>query len=110
MIPEGNVSKTNCVFKCWSTKASGSGGTNYYIGDAYEATKNGGTITLYAIWKERKVLIYKVDKSCEAVEFIEGDEILGFENTGMVYAPEFIEDSNVIFDSTSFHFGELVER
>ena len=110
MIPEGNISKANCVFKCWSTNASGSGGTNYYIGDAYEATKNGGTVTLYAIWKERKVLIYKVDKSCEAVEFIESDEILGFENTGMVYAPEFIEGSSVIFDSTSFHFGELIER
>ena len=110
MIQAGTISKANCVFKCWSTKASGSGGTNYYIGDAYEATKNGGTVTLYAIWKERKVLIYKSDKRCEAVEFIESDEILGFENTGMVYAPEFTEDNNVIFDSTGFHFGELVER
>ncbi len=109
-IPEGNISKANCVFKCWSTKASGSGGTNYYIGDAYEATKNGGTVTLYAIWKERKVLIYKADKSCEAVEFIESDEILGFENTGMIYAPEFIEDGSLILGETSFHFGELVER
>lgn len=110
MIPEGNISKANCVFKCWSTKASGSGGINYYIGDAYEATKNGGTVTLYAIWKERKVLIYKADKSCEAVEFIESDEILGFENTGMVYAPEFIEDNTLILGETEFHFGELVER
>lgn len=109
-IPEGNISKANCVFKCWSTKSSGSNGTNYYIGDAYEATKNGGTVTLYAIWKERKVLIYKADKSCEAVEFIESDEIIGFENTGMVYAPEFIEDDSLILGETSFHFGELVER
>lgn len=109
-IPEGNISKANCVFKCWSTKSSGSNGTNYYIGDAYEATKNGGTVTLYAIWKERKVLIYKSDKSCEAVEFIESDEIIGFENTGMVYAPEFIEDDSLILGETSFHFGELVER
>lgn len=110
MISAGNISKTNCVFKCWSTKASGSGGTNYYIGDAYEATKNGGTVTLYAIWKERKVLVYKANKNCEAVEFIESDEILGFENTGMVYAPEFIEDNSIIFNSIEFHFGELVER
>lgn len=110
VIPESNISKTNCVFKCWSTKASGSGGTNYYVGDAYEATKNGGTVTLYAIWKERKVLMYKADKSCEAVEFIETDEIIGFENTGIVYAPEFIEDNTLILGETSFHFGELVER
>lgn len=110
MIPEGNISKTNCVFKCWSTSSSGSGGTNYYIGDAYEATKNGGTVTLYAIWKERKVLIYKATKKCESVEFVESDEILGFENTGIVYAPEFIEDDNLILGVTSFHFGELVER
>lgn len=110
MIPDCNLTKANCVFKCWSTKASGSGGTNYYVGDAYEATKNGGTVTLYAIWKERKVLIYKANKNCEAVEFIESDDIFGFENTGMVYSPEFIEDNSLIFDSTGFHFGELVEK
>ena len=42
--------------------------------------------------------------------FIESDEMLGFENTGMVYAPEFIEDENIILGETSFHFGELIER
>ena len=110
MIPDSNLSKANCVFKCWSTNASGSNGTNYYIGDAYEATRNGGTVTLYAIWKERKVFIYKTDKKCEAVEFIESDEMLGFENTGMIYAPEFIEDGSVVLSETGFHFGELVER
>lgn len=110
MIPDSNISKENCVFKCWSTKSSGTGGTNYYVGDAYDATKNGGTVTLYAIWKERKVLIYKATKNCEAVEFIESNEILGFENTGMIYAPEFIEDNSLVFSSTGFHFGKLVER
>ena len=110
VIPDSNLSKANCVFKCWSTNASGSNGANYYVGDAYEATRNGGTVTLYAIWKERKVLIYKTDKKCEAVEFIESDEILGFENTGMIYAPEFIEDGSVVLSGTAFHFGELVER
>lgn len=109
-IPDSNLSKTNCVFKCWSTNVSGSNGTNYYVGDAYEFTRNGGTVTLYAIWKERKVLIYKTDKKCEAVEFIESDEIFGFENTGMIYAPEFIEDGSVVLSETEFHFGELVER
>ena len=110
MIEAGTISKENCVFKCWSTKASGSGGKNYYVGDAYEATKNGGTVTLYAIWKERKILIYKSTKNCESVEFIETDEILGFDNNGTVYAPKFIEDSNLILGETEFHFGEIIER
>lgn len=110
MIPEGNITKTNCVFKCWSTTASGSGGKNYYVGDAYDATKNGGTVTLYAIWKERKILIYKATKNCEAVEFVETDEILGFDNNGTVYAPKFIESNNLVLGETEFRFGEIIER
>lgn len=110
LITSGTISKPSCVFKCWSTKVNGSGGTNYYIGDAYTATKNGGTVTLYAIWKERKILIYKSTKKCEAVEFIETDEIIGFEDTGAVYAKEFIEDNTINIGNSSFHFGEIVER
>ncbi len=110
MIQEGTISKASCVFKCWSTKASGLGGTNYYVGDAYTATKNGGTVTLYAVWKEKKILIYKSTKNCEAVEFVETDEIIGFENGGTVYAKEFIEDDSLTFDSSSFHFSKIVER
>ena len=110
MITEGSISKKSCVFKCWSTKASGSGGTNYYDGDAYTATKNGGIVTLYAIWKEKKILIYKSNKNCEAVEFIENDEIIGFINSGTVCALEFIEDDNLNFGNSSFHFSELIER
>lgn len=110
IITEGTISKPSCVFKCWSTNINGSGGTNYYVGDAYIATKNGGTVTLYAIWKERKILIYKSNKNCEAVEFIESNEIVGFEDTGTVYASEFIEDGNLTLGSTSFHFGEIIER
>ena len=110
MITEGTISKTSCVFKCWSTNANGSGGTNYYVGDAYTATKNGGTVTLYAIWKEKKILMYKSTKKCEAVEFIETDEIVGFEDTGTVYASKFIEDETIVLGNSSFHFGEIVER
>lgn len=110
MIQEANISKANCVFKCWSTTTTGSGGTNYYIGDAYDATKNGGTVTLYAIWKEKKILIYKTTKNCEAVGFVETDEMVGFENTGTVYAPKFIEDNNLILSNSGFHFGEIIER
>ena len=110
MIPDINISKPNCVFKCWSTKASGSGGTEYYIGDAYTTAKNGGTVTLYAIWKEKKILVYKSTKNCEAVEFVETDEILGFDNNATVYAPEFIEDNSVVLGETEFHFNEIIER
>ena len=110
MVQAGSISKANCVFKCWSTKSSGSDGINYYVGDAYAATKNGGTVTLYAIWKEKKILIYKSTKKCEAVEFIETDEIIGFEDTGTIYAKEFIEDNTITLGNLSFHFGEIVER
>ena len=110
MISEGTISKTSCVFKCWSTSASGSGGANYYVGDAYTYVKNGGIVTLYAIWKEKKILIYNSTKNCEAVEFVENDEIIGFEDAGAVYAKEFIEDNAIILGNSSFHFGEIIER
>lgn len=110
MIQEGSITKQNCVFKCWSTVSTGSGGYNYYIGDAYVATKNGGTVTLYAIWKEKKILIYKSTKNCEAVEFVETDEVTGFGDTGTVYASEFIENNNLTFGNSGFHFGEIIER
>lgn len=110
IIQEGSISKENCVFRCWSNKTDSSTGKSYYVGDAYTDTKNGGTVTLYAIWKERKILIYKSTKNCEAVEFVEEDEIIGFENTGTVYASEFIEDNNLALGSSSFHFGEIIER
>ena len=108
LIGDNSLSKEHCVFKCWSTKSDGSG-LNYYIGDAYTATKNGGTITLYAIWKEKKISIYTT-KKCEAVEFVENDEVIGFGNEGVIYAMEFIENSTLQFGQTSFCFGEMVER
>ena len=110
IIEAGSISKESCTFKCWSTVPTGSGGYNYYVGDAYIGSKNGGTATLYAIWKEKKIVIYKSTKNCEAVEFIESNEIIGFENTGGVYAPEFIEDNNLTLSGSSFHFGEIIER
>lgn len=110
MIEEGLISKESCIFKYWSTDANDLSGKNYCIGDAYTHTRNGGTVILYAIWKEKKILIYNSTQNCEAVEFIETDEILGFENTGNVYAPKFIEDSDLSFSSSSFYFGEIIER
>ena len=110
MISESNISKESCVFKCWSTNPSGSKATNYYVGDAYTDTKDGETVTLYAIWKERKILIYQHENACGAVEFVETDNTIGFDNIGTVYASEFIEDDNLILGKTSFHFNEIIER
>lgn len=109
MINEADISKESCVFKCWCTNANGSGGTSYYTGDAYDATKNGGTVTLYAIWKDREVLIYPT-YACKANEFIEDSEILGFKNDGTVYATEIIEGDVLYLGSSSFMFSEIIEK
>lgn len=110
IIQEGTISKENCTFKCWSTKASGSGRDNYYIGDAYTATKNGGTVTLYAIWRDREILIYPSTSTCKANEFFEDSDILGFGNDGTVHAVEIIEGNSLTFGSSSFIFNEIIEK
>lgn len=110
MIQEGSISKADHVFKCWSTKADGTGSENYYIGDAYTRNKNGGTINLYAIWKDRKILIYPETKVCKANEFIEGSDFFGFGNDATVNATEFIEGNTISFGSSNFVFGEIIEK
>lgn len=110
VIQSGSISKEDHVFKCWSTKADGTGITNYYIGDAYTATKNGGTVTLYAIWKDKKILIYPETKVCKANEFIEGSDFFGFRNDATINATEFIEGNTVSFGSSNFVFGEIIEK
>lgn len=110
IIQEGNISKSNHVFKCWSTKADGTGSENYYVGDAYTRTKNGGTVNLYAIWKDKKIMIYPQTKICKANEFIEGSDFYGFGNDATVNATEFVEGDIISFDSLNFVFGEIVEK
>ena len=110
MIQEGNISRENYVFKCWSTKADGSGIINYYVGDAYTDTRNGGTVNLYEIWKDRKILIYPKTKVCKANEFIEESDFIGFKNDGTVNVVEIIEGDTISFGSSSFVFGEIVEK
>lgn len=109
MIPDIIPIKNNCIFKCWSTSKDGIGGNDYYIGDGYTEVKNGETITLYAIWYEKKIKLY-YDGQCEASEFIEGSDFVYFKNNGAIYALEFIEDSVFKIDSSIFHFDELIER
>jgi uncharacterized repeat protein (TIGR02543 family) len=81
--------KNNSVFRYWCTKQSGSGGTKYYIGDGYDTLKNGGTVTLYAIW---------------------GEKIISFKNDSTVYATEFVEGESLNLNGLLFSVAELIER
>lgn len=46
---------------------------------------------------------------CEAVEFIESNDMVGFQKGGRVYAKEFIESDNVMISDT-MHFNSFIER
>lgn len=74
-IPESNLSRDGYTFKCWCTKYNGTHGLNYYIGDGYNNVKNGGKVTLYAIWN-RRVISFKNNGAIYVSEFIEGNEII----------------------------------
>lgn len=109
IIPNCLLTNGNYVFKYWSTSPSGSGGTNYRVGDGYVGVKNGGTVTLYAIWDETNIYLYN-NGCCKASEFIESD-YYGFYNDGTVRYAQFIEGSpSIYFDSTAFYATELLER
>ena len=54
----GNITKTEATFLRWNTAADGSG-SNYYQGSSYYASNlSGGTVTMYAIWRDYKVIEY----------------------------------------------------
>lgn len=109
IIPDCSLTNGNYVFKYWSTTASGSGGTNYHVGDGYVGVKNGGTVTLYAVWEETNIYLY-TNGQCKASEFIEGD-YCGFNKDGTVRYVQFIEGSpSIYFNSTAFYATELLER
>lgn len=108
IIPDCSLTNGNYVFKYWSTSPSGSGGMNYRSGDGYVGVKNGGTVTLYAIWDETNIYLYS-NGCCKASEFIEGD-YCGFNNDGTVRYVQFIENSpSIYFNSTAFYATELLE-
>ena len=109
IIPDCSLTNKGCVFKYWSTQPSGSGGANYYVGDGYTGIKNGGTVTLYAIWDTRNIFLY-ANGNCKAGEFVE-DDYMGFKNDGTVHYVEFVEGSpSIKIDSTAFYVAELLER
>lgn len=109
VIPECSLTKKGCVFKYWSTQPSGSGGINYYAGDGYIGVKNGGTITLYAIWDTTSIYLY-ANGTCKASEFIEGDAF-SFNNDGTVSYIQFIEGNpSIQFSYDGFYALEFLER
>lgn len=89
LIPNIIPAKEYSVFRYWCTKQSGSGGTKYYIGDGYDTLKNGGTVTLYAIW---------------------GEKIISFKNDSTVYATEFVEGESLNLNGLLFGVAELIEK
>lgn len=109
IIPDCSLTKKRNVFKYWSTQPSGFGGTNYYTGDGYYGLKNGGTVTLYAIWDITDIFIY-YNGECKAGEFIE-DDVMSFNSDGTVHYTQFIEsDSHIGLTSSAFYSSELLER
>lgn len=109
IIPENSLTKNGHVFKYWSTQPSGSGGDIYYTGDGYTGAKNGGVVTLYAIWDTKNITLYK-NGNLKAGEFIEEDHC-SFNNDGTVHYVQFIEGNSAIcFKSNGLYVAELMER
>lgn len=109
IIPDCSLTKKDCVFKCWSTQLSGSGGVNYHVGDGYMGTQNGGVVTLYAIWDTKDIILY-LNGNCKAGEFIEED-YCSFNNDGTIHYVQFIEGNpSISFNSTAFYAKEFLER
>lgn len=108
-VPDCTLTNENNVFRYWCTKPSGSDGENYYVGDGYSGKKNGGTVTLYAVWDSTDIHLYN-NGECRAGEFIE-DDYCGFYKDGTVHYFQFIErGSSIQFDTESFYATELLER
>lgn len=108
-ISETEPTLSGYDFRGWNTSASGTGRW-YYSGMDYDYNQVGGTITLYAQWISTDILIY-TNANCKAVLFQEVDDIVGFENTGTVMCPEFIEGSSAFKMSPSaIYVAELIEK
>ena len=108
LISETEPTRSGYLFMGWSTESDGTG-RSYNAGEAYTATQNGGTVTLYAIWTTTDILLYKKFQSCRAVEFVESVDITGFGSGGIVYAPEFIEGESMSLGANNFTFSQISE-
>ena len=108
-VPECTLTRKKNVFKYWCTQPSGSGGTRYYAGDGYVELKNGGTVTLYAIWDITDIYLYYRGE-CKAGEFIE-DDSMSFNKDGTVHYVQFVEGNpSISMNRNAFYVLELLER
>lgn len=55
-VKEPNYTVSHFTFKCWNTKANGTG-TSYYKGNPITLTEDVGNVTLYAIWTPKTYTI-----------------------------------------------------
>lgn len=109
IIPDSHPYKKGYKFKYWCTQSSGSGGKKYYSGDGYVNVQNGGVVTLYAIWDEKKIYLYKTG-ICKAGEFIE-DDYRFIKNDGTVHYVQFVEgEPSIRFGKDALYATEFIER
>lgn len=81
--------RSGYTFKCWNTKADGTG-TNYYSGGSYSADAN---LTLYAQWTENTTTQFKVTYNANG-----GTSILQY---------EYAEEGSTITLTTPFKYFKL---
>lgn len=107
VVNEITPEKAEHVFRGWNTASDGSG-TMYQMGDLYNHTQDGGTVTLYAMWAKEDIRIYNTG-ACSCISFAEADSH-GFVKGGFVNALEFIEGSSVRIGNNNYMFVELIEK
>ena len=103
----------NNVFKCWSnypeeTEDNADSIVYYYAGGKYDVIQNGGTVTLYAIWVDKDILLHDTGE-LECIEIIEDNSYL-FGADGTVHCTEFIEGSLNGFAPTYINFSSFIEK
>lgn len=110
IIPSIIPTRTGYTFTSWNTSQNGSG-TSYTSGSSISISTN-DSVVLYAQWEaiNPDIYIYKSDLSCAAIEFVESDAMFGFDKDGFVYAPEFVEGTEIIIDKTKMQFGILKQK
>lgn len=109
MIPETEPTRSGYIFSHWNTASNGSG-VSYYSSEPYTAEKDGGTVTLYAIWLENSIKIFNTGK-CQAMNFIEEGSAPIFQTESVVIAKEIIEGSSPMIKSNgTMYFMEIIEK
>lgn len=112
LLPTEVPTNGNSIFKCWCTTADETDDdAEFYYANGYYGenfSTNGETITLYAIWTTRDVLIYDTGE-IECIEFIE-DSKRCINNLGKIHYPELIEGDTIALESGSITCTEFIEK